>query len=191
MERPRKATPLASIGLALHRLAPILVLILLAATSLAILGAAGETLGYDFQAYAQAADRLLAGQPLYDPAVDVAGGFAIYLYPPPFALAVIPFAALPDPAGTWAWLGFLVGCFLVGTALLPVRPDRPLGRGRPRRPQLPIPLRPEAGPGRADPLPVLRRRVALAGPARCRSGSPRPSGRWSSCSPRSSSAGWR
>ncbi len=122
MERPRKATPLASIGLALHRLAPILVLILLAATSLAVLGAAGATLGYDFQAYAQAADRLLAGQPLYDPAVDVAGGFAIYLYPPPFALAVIPFAALPDPAATWAWLGFLVGCFLVGTALLPVRP---------------------------------------------------------------------
>ena len=103
------------------RLAPALVLVLLAATSLAILGAAGDTLGYDFQAYARAADRLLAGQPLYDPAVDVAGGFAIYLYPPPFALAVIPFAVLPDPAGTWAWLGFLAACFLVGTALLPVR----------------------------------------------------------------------
>jgi alpha-1,2-mannosyltransferase len=102
------------------RLAPALILTLLAATSLAILGAAGSTLGYDFQAYAQAAERLLAGQPLYDPAVDVAGGFAIYLYPPPFALAVIPFALLPDPVGTWAWIGALMACFLVGTALLPV-----------------------------------------------------------------------
>ena len=46
------------------RLAPALILLLLAATSLAVLGAAGSTLGYDFQAYAQAADRLLAGQPL-------------------------------------------------------------------------------------------------------------------------------
>ncbi len=118
--RPRRSVALVD---AAARLAPALALLLLAATSLAILGAAGDTLGYDFQAYARAADRLLAGQPLYDPAVDVAGGFAIYLYPPPFALAVIPFAALPDPAGTWAWLGFLVACFLGGTALLPVRPS--------------------------------------------------------------------
>ena len=105
---------------AFARLAPALILVLLAATSLAVLGAAGSTLGYDFQAYAQAADRLLAGQPLYDPAVDIAGGFAIYLYPPPFALVVVPFALLPDPFGTWAWIGVLTACFLVGTALLPV-----------------------------------------------------------------------
>jgi alpha-1,2-mannosyltransferase len=112
----------AAVVAAAARLAPALILLLLAATSLAILGAAGSTLGYDFQAYVQAADRLMVGQPLYDPAVDVAGAFAIYLYPPPFALAVIPFAALPDPAGTWAWLAFLVSCFLGGTAVLPVRP---------------------------------------------------------------------
>jgi alpha-1,2-mannosyltransferase len=112
----------AAVVAAAARLAPALILLLLAATSLAILAAAGSTLGYDFQAYAQAADRLMAGHPLYDPAVDVAGAFAIYLYPPPFALAVIPFAALPDPVGTWAWLAFLVASFLGGTALLPVRP---------------------------------------------------------------------
>ena len=119
-DRPGRSAAFAAAAL---RLGPALVLVLLAVTSLAILGAAGDTLGYDFQAYARAADRLLAGQPLYDPTVDVAGGFAIYLYPPPFALAVIPFAALPDPAGTWAWLAFLVACFLGGTALLPVRPS--------------------------------------------------------------------
>jgi hypothetical protein len=104
------------------RLAPALVLGLFAITTLAILGAAGDTLGYDFQAYVRAADRLLAGQPLYDPAVDVAGGFAIYLYPPPFAVVVIPFAVLPEPIGLWAWLAMLVGAFLAGAALLPVRP---------------------------------------------------------------------
>ena len=32
-------------------------------------------------AYADAAQRLIHGQPLYDPSVDVAGGFAIYLLP--------------------------------------------------------------------------------------------------------------
>jgi alpha-1,2-mannosyltransferase len=105
---------------AVARMTPALVLLLLTVTTLAVLRAAGSTLGYDFQAYAQAADRLLAGQPLYDPSVDVAGGFAIYLYPPPFALIVVPFALLPDPLGTWAWIGALTACFLVGTALLPV-----------------------------------------------------------------------
>ena len=59
---------------------------------------AGDTLGYDYQAYVGAADRLLHGLPLYDPNVDVAGPFAIYLYPPPFAVAFIPFALLPSLA---------------------------------------------------------------------------------------------
>ncbi len=81
-----------------------------------------DTLGYDFQAYVQAADRLLAGQPLYDLTVEVAGGFAIYLYPPTFALAVVPFALLPEPVATWAWTAFLVAAFLAGVAILPVRP---------------------------------------------------------------------
>lgn len=108
--------------LALRRLAPTLLLGLLLLTTFAVLAAAGDTLGYDFQAYARAADRLLAGEPLYDVTVDVAGGFAIYLYPPPFAVAVIPFAFLPEPAATWAWLAALMAAFLGGVALLPVRP---------------------------------------------------------------------
>jgi hypothetical protein len=112
---------LAPLAGAAARLGPALILVLFAVSSLAILRSAGDTLGYDYQAYVRAADRLLAGHPLYDLAVDVAGGFAIYLYPPPFALAVIPFAVLPDPIGTWAWLAVLGACFLAGTALLPVR----------------------------------------------------------------------
>ena len=96
---------------------------LLLLTTGAVLVSAGATLGYDYQAYAHAAQRLLEGRPLYDSNVDVAGGFAIYLYPPPFALAVVPFTFLPGSVGTWAWLGALVAAFLAGTAILPVRPS--------------------------------------------------------------------
>ena len=55
-------------------------------------------------------------------AVDVAGGFAIFLYPPMFALAFVPFALLPDAAGLWLWEGLAIASFLVGVAILPVRP---------------------------------------------------------------------
>ena len=96
-------------------------LALLLLTTGAVLASAGATLGYDYQAYAHAAQRLLDGRPLYDANVDIAGGFAIYLYPPPFALAVVPFTLLPGSLGTWAWLCVLVVAFLAGTAILPVR----------------------------------------------------------------------
>jgi len=84
---------------------------------------AGSTLGYDFQAYLAAAHRVLDGQRLYDPNVSVAGGFAIYLYPPPFALAMIPYALAPDQVGLWAWIGTLLVAFAAGVALLPVRTE--------------------------------------------------------------------
>lgn len=106
---------------AFARLAPYLATAFLALTTALILASAGSTLGYDYQAYAGAAHRVLDGRPLYDPAVDVAGGFAIYLYPPPFALATLPFAILPSSAGMWAWLGGLFVAFLAGVALMPVR----------------------------------------------------------------------
>jgi hypothetical protein len=107
---------------ALVRLGPGLVLAIFACTLLAVLASAGATLGYDAAAYLQAADRLLAGQPLYDPGVSAAVGYGVYLYPPPFALAVVPFAILPAPLDLWGWLTAMVVAFLVGTALLPVRP---------------------------------------------------------------------
>jgi alpha-1,2-mannosyltransferase len=107
---------------ALRRLGPALVLVLFATATLAVLASAGATLGYDAVAYFQASERLRVGQPLYDPAVEVAGGFSLFLYPPPFALAVVPFTLLPAPLGLWAWLAALVAAFLAGTALLPVRP---------------------------------------------------------------------
>ena len=87
----------------------------------AIALAAGSLLGYDFQAYVQAADRLLAGDRLYDPAVSVAGGFAIYLYPPPFAVAFIPFALLPEGVGVVAWTVLLAACVVAAALVMPVR----------------------------------------------------------------------
>jgi len=86
-------------------------------------GASAGTLGYDFEAYAQAAQRLIDGRALYDPAVDLAGGFAVFLYPPPFAIAFVPFALLGPLAGLWAWTALLAGCLVAAVALLPV-PDR-------------------------------------------------------------------
>ena len=110
------------LGAAARRTAPFVIVVLFALATGSVLASAGATLGYDYQAYAHAAQRLVDGSPLYDANVDVAGGFAIYLYPPPFALAVVPFAFLPGSLGTWAWVCGLVAAFLVGTAILPVRP---------------------------------------------------------------------
>jgi alpha-1,2-mannosyltransferase len=111
----------APLARALIRLGPVLILALFACAIFAVFAAAGATLGYDAAAYLQAADRLLAGQPLYDTTIDVAVGFGVYLYPPPFALAAVPFAVLPAPLGLWAWLATMLTAFLAGTALLPVR----------------------------------------------------------------------
>jgi hypothetical protein len=85
-----------------------------------VIAVAGETLGYDYQAYAGAADRLLHGMPLYNPNVDVAGPFAIYLYPPPFAVAFVPFALLPAQLGLWLWILAGVAMTVVAIAILPV-----------------------------------------------------------------------
>jgi alpha-1,2-mannosyltransferase len=64
----------------------------------------------DEHAYWLAAQRLAAGQPLYDPAADPATPFA-YWYPPPLAQLLVPFTPfLPDLAFTGAWTVLLVGC---------------------------------------------------------------------------------
>ncbi len=99
---------------AISSLVVIVGLVLLSASS-------AGTLGYDYHAYANAADRLIHGRPLYDPAVNVAGGFAIYLYPPPFVALALPFALLPASIAPVAWIAAMLGTFLVGVALLPVR----------------------------------------------------------------------
>ena len=86
----------------------------------AVVASAGDTLGYDYRAYEEAARRLLDGQPLYDQSVDVAGPFAIYLYPPPFALAFVPLALLPEPIGVDIWIGLSIAMLVAAIAIMPV-----------------------------------------------------------------------
>jgi alpha-1,2-mannosyltransferase len=79
---------------------------------------------YDFAAYHGAAARLLAGEPLYDPALVavpfLAEGPGLYLYPPPFAALMVPVAALlPDPAvANLAWSILGAASIVAAVALL-------------------------------------------------------------------------
>ena len=78
------------------------------------------TLGYDFLAYHQAANRVLAGEPLYDVTVEQTGGFGLFYYPPPFVLGILPFAPLDPVVATWVWIGLSIAAFFGGVALMPV-----------------------------------------------------------------------
>jgi alpha-1,2-mannosyltransferase len=102
-------------------LVPVGSLLLLAAMLALVLGVAGRTFGYDFEAYSAAAQRLVNGERLYDPAVSVAGGFAIYLYPPPFALAMAPLVLLPEAVARGVWVIGMGLCLPLGASLLPTR----------------------------------------------------------------------
>jgi hypothetical protein len=94
-----------------------------AVTGLIVLAAvAAGTFGFDFLAYHQAATRVLHGERLYDPSVLVTGGFGLFYYPPPFVLAILPFALLPAGVATWLWLLMSVTMLVVAIAILPVIP---------------------------------------------------------------------
>ena len=86
----------------------------------ATLAVAGETLGFDFLAYHQAAARLLAGLPLYDMSYTQTGGFGLFYYPPTFAPILLSFGALSATTATWSWIAISIGAFLVGVAAMPV-----------------------------------------------------------------------
>lgn len=86
----------------------------------ATLAVAGDTLGYDFLAYHQAAVRLLDGQPLYDMSYTETGGFGLFYYPPTFAPFLLPLGVLSATTATWVWIGGSAVAFLVGVGVLPV-----------------------------------------------------------------------
>ena len=81
---------------------------------------AGDTLGYDFLAYHQAAVRLLDGRPLYDMSYTVSGGFGLFYYPPTFAPMLLPFGLLSAATATWTWIGLSIAAFLGGVWIMPV-----------------------------------------------------------------------
>jgi hypothetical protein len=82
---------------------------------------AANSFGCDFLAYYNAAGRWLHGGQIYDLSVLSTGSCGTYQYPPPFVLVAAPFSLLGFDAGNWLWVGFLIGCWAVGTAILPVR----------------------------------------------------------------------
>jgi alpha-1,2-mannosyltransferase len=86
----------------------------------ATVAVAGDTLGYDFLAYHQAAQRVLDGQPLYDTTFQASGGFGLFYYPPAFLPLILPFGLLDPMTATWTWIALLIGAFVVGVAILPV-----------------------------------------------------------------------
>jgi hypothetical protein len=64
----------------------------------------------DEHAYWLAGQRLLHGEPLYDPTASANTPFA-YWYPPVVAQLVAPVSAiLPSELFSWAWLALLLGC---------------------------------------------------------------------------------
>lgn len=86
----------------------------------AVVWASGETFGFDFLAYYQAAERVLAGERLYDPTVEQTGGFGLFYYPPPFVLPILPLALLNGSLATWVWLAISIAAFFAAVALMPV-----------------------------------------------------------------------
>ncbi len=110
----------ARIAAALWRLLPVLAIVVMVLTTGATLAVAGDTLGYDFRAYHNAATRLLAGQPAYDTSYLVAGPFGLFFYPPTFLLLAMPFGVLATAPATWAWIGMLLVAFGAGVAAMPV-----------------------------------------------------------------------
>ena len=99
---------------------PILALLAFGGSLALTLGVAGDTLGYDFLAYHQAAVRLIHGQPLYDMSYTGTGGFGLFYYPPTFAPLLLPFGLLAVGTATWTWIALSTVAFLVGVAILPV-----------------------------------------------------------------------
>ena len=102
----------------------LLVLMLLVLMIGVVLASAGSTLGYDYTCYAGAARHLLDGQPIYDNAFSINVGTcpATYTYPPPFAVALVPWLVFGG-AAAGLWCVAMAACFVAGVALLPVRRD--------------------------------------------------------------------
>ena len=99
---------------------PIVAVLSFAGGVAATLAVAGETLGHDFLAYHRAVERVTNGAALYDMSFTVAGGFGLFFYPPPFAVLVLPLAALSPLTATWVWIALSLVAFLLGVAILPV-----------------------------------------------------------------------
>ena len=99
-------------------------ILLLLVVGLALRGSAGA--GYDLDAYLAAAARVAAGGTPYQPET-LGGPFrpgpgGLYLYPPPLAILLAPFAGLPRDVLVVGWLAARIAVLALGCLIMPVRP---------------------------------------------------------------------
>src|SRR5690349_24657044 len=82
-------------------------------------------LPHDFLVYDGAARNLLAGRPLYDLTATSTGGLGLFLYPPSFALLMLPVVVIPSTTAAPIWMVLLVVVALLAVWRMPVsRPVR-------------------------------------------------------------------
>jgi alpha-1,2-mannosyltransferase len=97
-----------------------LALAVLWAAAVIVASSANGTLGYDYRAYHLAAQRFLAGEPMYDPNAVATGTFGLFFYPPPFAMLLVPLTLLPESLAVWAWTIAMAVVAAVAVWLMPV-----------------------------------------------------------------------
>ena len=105
---------------ALSRLMPLIAIGVLVLTVGATLAVAGDTHGYDFRAYYDAAVRVLHGQSAYDQTYDLAGAGGLFFYPPTFVPLILPFGLLAVDVATWAWTALMLAAFAGAVTVMPV-----------------------------------------------------------------------
>ncbi|HEX8025401.1 MAG TPA: glycosyltransferase family 87 protein [Candidatus Limnocylindrales bacterium] len=82
-------------------------------------------LPHDFLAYDGAARNLLAGRPLYDLTATETGGLGLFLYPPSFALLMLPVVVVPSNVAAPIWMVLLTVVGILAVWRMPVsRPIR-------------------------------------------------------------------
>ena len=77
-------------------------------------------LPHDFIAYDAAARHLLAGEPLYDTTATATGGLGLFLYPPSFALLMLPVVLVPTNVAAPIWMVSLIVVAVIAVWLMPV-----------------------------------------------------------------------
>lgn len=92
----------------------------LGAVVITMAGVTAGTVGHDYLAYDGAIRRLLAGGVLYDQRPEVAGGPGLYLYSPPFALALAPLTIFDPQTAALVFTAIVALSFLVGVLVMPV-----------------------------------------------------------------------
>ena len=106
------------VAAALPVFASVTMIVMVAATITA--AASAGTLGYDYDAYHSALQRVLSGGTLYDVSVEFMGSSSLYFYPPTFIVLTAPLALLDQTIAVWVWTLALPIAFAASVALLPV-----------------------------------------------------------------------